>query len=373
MVLDSQNFTAIFLFIGRGVLREVQISNSSQVRGRLPKQDLLDIIESSHTLLTDLKSANILVSGGSGFIGKWLVSTLLEANEVMNLGLNVVVLTRDSQAASSKLGAHKSDPLHFIQSDFSNSDTLEYPKNIFFTHIVHGAISTTKSYGDTSSEDLIKSSKNGANALIERASFQGNKPVLMHLSSGAVYGPQPLTLPRIPSDRVLGTGNEVISDYALVKINTETLVREAHEKAIIRGANPRLFSFFGPHVPIDQQFAIGNFIQDVILNRDITVSGNPQTSRSYLYPTDLMHTLLVILTKPTIDDIQVGSSRITTMGELATLISNQFGRKGINYSNPNSLESRYVPEMDCYEKSYKFEQKISLEEGLARWRRWLDF
>jgi dTDP-glucose 4,6-dehydratase len=195
----------------------------------------------------------------------------------------------------------------------------------------------------------------------------------MHLSSGAVYGPQPLTLPRIPSEWLLGAGNEVISAYALAKINTETLVREAHEKAIIRGANPRLFSFFGPHLPIDQQFAIGNFIQDVVLNRDITVSGNPQTSRSYLYPTDLVNALLIILTRPTMDTIQVGSSKITTMGELATLISNQFGGMRINYLNPTALESRYVPEMDSSEKTYKFVQKVSIEEGLARWRRWLNF
>jgi nucleoside-diphosphate-sugar epimerase len=291
----------------------------------------------------------------------------------MDLGLNVTVLTRDCKATASKLGAYESDPLHLIQSDFSDHEIFEFPKNIVFTHIVHGAISTTKSHGNTSSKDLAKTSKNGANTLIERASFQGNKPVFMHLSSGAVYGPQPLTLPRIPSEWLLGAGNEVISAYALAKINTETLVREAHEKAIIRGANPRLFSFFGPHLPIDQQFAIGNFIQDVVLNRDITVSGNPQTSRSYLYPTDLVNALLIILTRPTMDTIQVGSSKITTMGELATLISNQFGGMRINYLNPTALESRYVPEMDSSEKTYKFVQKVSIEEGLARWRRWLNF
>lgn len=360
------------MFIAHSDLREVQISNLSQARGRLPKQDLADIIESSYAPLNHLKSANILVSGGSGFIGKWLISTLLEANKAMDLRLNVVVLTRDCESAASKLGADVSDPLHFIKSDFTIDNTLEYPKNKVFTHIIHGAISTTKSYGNISSGDLLNSSKNGAIALIERASFQGNKPVLMHLSSGAVYGPQPLTLPRIPSEHMLKTGNEEFSDYALAKVNTEALIREAHEKAIICGANPRLFSFLGPHLPINQQFAIGNFIQDIILNRNITVSGNPQTSRSYLYPTDLVSTLLLILTKPTMDVVQVGSSRITTMGELATLISNQFGGKGINYLNPTALESRYVPEMDSSKKIYKFQQKVSLEEGLERWYRWLN-
>ena len=360
------------MFIARSILKEVEISSSSHARGRLPKQDLTDIIESSYALLYQLKSANILVSGGSGFIGKWLVSTLLEANEVMDLRLKVVVLTRDCQLAASKLGAYESDPIHFIKSDFTNRDVLEYPNNIVFTHIIHGAISTTKSYGDTGSDDLLKSTKNGANSLIQRASLQGNSPVLMHLSSGAVYGPQPLTLPRIPSEWVLEGGNEVVSDYALAKIITETLVREADEKAIIRGANPRLFSFLGPYLPINEQFAIGNFIQDVILNRSITVSGNPQTSRSYLYPTDLMNALLFILTKPTMDVVQVGSSRITTMGELATLISKQFGGKGINYLNPTALESRYVPEMDSTKKFCSFQQKVSLEEGLERWYRWLN-
>lgn len=360
------------MFIGHIVLKEDQISNSSQARGGLPKQDLLDIIESSCAPLSDLKSASILVSGGSGFIGKWLVSTLLEANNVMGLGLNVVVLSRDSQAAASKLRANESDPLHFIQSDFTKSDSLAYPINTVFTHIIHGAISTTKSYGNSSSNELAKSSKNGVKALIERARLQGNQPVLMHLSSGAAYGPQPITLPRIPSDWLPDVGNEAVSDYTLAKRNTENQIQQAHEEKIIDGANPRLFSFFGPYFPTNQQFAIGSFIQDTILNREITVKGNPLTSRSYLYPTDMVTTLLFILTKPTMNLVQVGSSRITTMGELVTAISNQFGGKGIKYLNPTELESRYVPRMDSSEKFYKFQQKVSLEEGLERWHKWLD-
>ena len=45
-----------------------------------------------------IKGQSIFITGGTGFIGKWLLATLLDANEKLNLDCSITVLSRDPAA-----------------------------------------------------------------------------------------------------------------------------------------------------------------------------------------------------------------------------------------------------------------------------------
>ena len=45
-----------------------------------------------------LKGLSIFITGGTGFIGKWLLATLLDANEKLNLDCSITVLSRNPAA-----------------------------------------------------------------------------------------------------------------------------------------------------------------------------------------------------------------------------------------------------------------------------------
>jgi hypothetical protein len=42
------------------------------------------------------KNKRLFITGGTGFIGKWMLSALLEANKRLSLGCQIEILTRSS-------------------------------------------------------------------------------------------------------------------------------------------------------------------------------------------------------------------------------------------------------------------------------------
>jgi len=58
-----------------------------------------------------LRGGHVFLTGGTGFIGTWLLETFLRANTMLELGARVTVLTRDPKrflAKAPHLAAHKS-------------------------------------------------------------------------------------------------------------------------------------------------------------------------------------------------------------------------------------------------------------------------
>ena len=45
-----------------------------------------------------LRDARLFISGGTGFVGRWLLATLCDANRLLSLNVRAVVLTRDADA-----------------------------------------------------------------------------------------------------------------------------------------------------------------------------------------------------------------------------------------------------------------------------------
>jgi dTDP-glucose 4,6-dehydratase len=335
-----------------------------------PLHDLQEIVRNSRANLNLLRNANILMSGGTGFIGKWIIYALDRANIELGLNLRATVISRNVLNARKILANAGSSELVFLEADLSTLDYRDLISNVNFTHILHGGVAIDLPINKKEELYIHESSLKGAKALLDLAKHQGNVPTFVHLSSGAVYG-------RISPE--LGSSLEVelnlhkdgISPYGMSKIETELMISNFGAKGFIKHSNPRLFTFLGPGSPLTKQFAVGNFLFDALAKGKIQVKGNPNTIRSYMYPVDLVIWLFAILANPSSENINVGNPKTITIGELSSIVSILTGNKEVHFLNPHQETTFYAPSVANMRRIYNVDISVDTPEGIKRWLDWL--
>jgi dTDP-glucose 4,6-dehydratase len=319
----------------------------------LPRSDLQEIIIKSEALFDNFRDANILILGPNGFIGNWLRQSFLHSNQTLGLNISVTGIVRNAnQTAVTTEGKYQEQTFQ---------SWLDSSKNEVVTHVFHCATNSRgiENYGQKGANEIVDLTVN----TIQRVS-KNAVPKFIHLSSGAVYGVS------ARKKKLIGTMTSSdsyanLDSYGRIKINIEDLVREATEKGQILGGNPRLFSFYGPGLSLDTQFAISSFVKSANDGAHIQITGNPATERTYMYPTDLISELLKCADSPSLEPIHVGGSDIVSMYELAENIAKVWNVRIETPSGMSTEPNFYIPEISQVNKS------VGLFDGLTRWKNWL--
>ena len=319
-----------------------------------PNSDIQEILENEE-LLRGFENSKILITGATGFVGTWLTTALIEGNKKYNLQLKLSLLCRDPSKIATKYGQKS---LSLIGHDLLNPITIPDQE---FDFVFHTATPSQPSTGGTDPALVYKTATVGTENLLKVVGNQQNPPKFLHTSSGAVDQLNP----GIPE-------TETQKAYRLGKSEAEELVSEASMRGEILGVNPRLYAFAGPGIATDAHFASGFFLRSALAGIPISIQGNPETIRSYMYPTDLVAWLLQIIQSPTTDVIRVGSSEKVTILQLAELIVKLTENGAI--SKRGNLEvpiSTYFPDLSETLRQYKIGTSVALEEALLRWTKYL--
>jgi len=336
-------------------------------RGNFFESDLDEIIQNVGSF-DKFRDSRILILGGTGFVGTWIISALLHANEVFSLNLSIHVMTRDLISAQSKLLFKIDDPISLIEFN------LNKPSYIFentFDYYIHAATPSLVATG-SKEKDMVRLASLGGAQLISQNIFKfKNSPSILHTSSGAVYGRQELN-EKLKLETEAQPAADLSSEYAKAKVATEDFLNDLYLKSQAKVANPRLFAFAGPRIETNEHFAIGNFLRDGLSGNKIQVKGNPETIRSYLYPTDLTTWLILLITKPSPAHLNIGSERSFSMLQLAKLVSDLTSRSGYELLDPTLEASIYVPSTSKTREVLNVNETVSLENGLERWIKWLE-
>jgi dTDP-glucose 4,6-dehydratase len=194
-------------------------------------------------------------------------------------------------------------------------------------------------------------------------------------SSGSVYGRQPAALTHIDEDYAgapdcANTGQA----YGEGKRAAETLCA-MYADAHLQPTIARCFTFVGPYLPLDANFAVGNFIRDALAGGPIRISGDGTPYRSYLYAADLAVWLWTILLRgTTCRPYNVGSQQDLTIRELAQTVVRVAGaRIGIEMSGrpvDGAPPLRYVPATGRAAHELGLRAVISLEQGIQQTMAW---
>jgi nucleoside-diphosphate-sugar epimerase len=330
----------------------------------LPEEDLIAACIDVDKVREFYAEREILIYGATGFIGTWLTASLLYSNQILGLNSKIKILTRNAQLAKEKFGRELlSNDIY--QHDLSSSEPkIEITADLIF----HGATPSRSSTGSEDGNALVNSTLNAARHAASVKSRNVDRPHVVHLNSGAIYGKQ-ITQMRSESDLPTTLGS---NPYVEAKLGADQILSKAKLKGLIHFQSPRLFAFGGPLLPLDEHFAIGNFLSNGLQHQKIEVKGNPGTTRSYMYPADLAKVLLLLPSFQTNDSINIGSEASITMIELAELVSNLTSRKGIYLSNPKMELNYYVPSTTNLNRLVGGSKVTPIEILLEKWIKWLE-
>ena len=137
----------------------------------------------------------------------------------------------------------------------------------------------------------------------------------------------------------------------------------------------RLEISFGPHLALDQGFAIGDFIRSALASQLITIRGDPTTMRSYLYAADLAVWLWTILSRATpLRPYNVGSDQAISIGALAEEVTSVLCPglpvRIASSLQPGAAPSQYVPATQRSTEELGLRQTIFLRDAIRRTAEW---
>lgn len=241
-----------------------------------------------------LSRARILLTGGTGFFGTWIVEAFARANRAFDLRARLHVLSRNPAGFLRRMPSLAADPSIVFHS--GDIRAIPWPPG-GCTHVLHAATTTSGPVATGDPEETFSVITDGTHHVLQRCREHGVKRCLL-VSSGAVYGRQPPGITHLPEDFQGGPDQtSPAAAYGEGKRAAELLAAIYSQRYGVETPIARCFAFVGPHLPIDVHFAVGNFIRDVLENRPVVIKGDGTPRRSYLYPSDLVIWLLAILVR----------------------------------------------------------------------------
>lgn len=331
------------------------------------EEELDQLIYNNSHFLHQFKNKCISIFGGTGFVGKWLTGCLINADLKLNLNLELKLYTRNKKDFMKSISNFLHKNYQIIEVNFATNNFIDISKSDYYFHL---ATSSNIKTGSNNNTNVSNSTINVINSTIKNLETSKNPPIFIHASSGAVYGDMKKhKRPVLEQHSVkIGSRNSI---YCNTKIKAEKLIQKYSDESLIVGLNPRLFTFTGPHLVLDEHFAVGNFISNALRGESIIIKGDPTTVRSYMYPTDLIQWLIRLALKPTNDYLNFGSDYPVTLNELAILIGKITGNRKIEYLSNKSEYSYYVPSTYNARKNLEIDKILSLDNSIEKWIRWL--
>lgn len=339
---------------------------------RLIQQDLDLIAAATASLWNEVRGQRLFVTGGTGFIGCWLVESFCHINRLLSLDARITILTRHPEAFAQKCPHLVADPAVTLHAGDVRGFTFPDGE---FRYVVHAATETWVREAPLEPAELLSTMIGGAERALEFAASHGARKFLL-TSSGAVYGKQPPGLTHVPESY---SGAPDMLDPANVygegKRVSELLCSAYHARAGLECKIARCWAFCGPHLPLDRHFAIGNFIGDVLAGRPIQIRGDGTPRRSYLYAADLAIWLWTILFKaPALMPFNVGSARDLSISELAQVVAATLRPETqidvAMKAEQGASPARYVPSVERAERVLGLREITSLEEAIRRTAAW---
>lgn len=302
--------------------------------------------------------ANVLVTGGAGFIGSYLVKKLIQEKN------NVRILDSGWRFGKRNLG-EVLDKIEFIEADIRDFDKVKEAVNDIDT-VYHLAAILGTSYFYTHPCLVVDVGLIGTMNVL-KAIIDSDVKRLLFTSSSEVYAtPQIFPTPETHPLFVPDSKNPRFS-YSSTKIAGEVACLNYSKKYGFDSTIVRLHNPFGPNMGWNH--VIPEFIKRIVLNEKFTVQGDGTTTRSFCYVTDIVDGIVLAATKDEGKNeiFNIGNQETeTSVNQLIKYLEEISGKKlnPIYIAVPKGSTTRRNPSIEKARTILGYNPKISVKEGL---------
>ncbi len=299
----------------------------------------------------------ILVTGGAGFVGSHLCERLLkEGNEVI--------------AVDNFFTGSKDNVLHLLDNPYFELVRHDITMPFFaeIDQIYNLACPASPVHYQYNAIKTVKTSVMGAINMLGLA--KRKNATILQASTSEVYGdpkihPQP--------ESYWGHVNPIgiRSCYDEGKRVAETLFVNYHTQNNVKIKIIRIFNTYGPRMHPNDGRVVSNFIMQALRNKDITVYGEGNQTRSFQYVDDLVEGMIRMVNNT--DDSFTGPVNIGNLGEFTIL---QLAEKIIELTNskskivyqplPQDDPMQRQPDISLAKEKLNWTPKVPLNEGLIK-------
>ena len=296
----------------------------------------------------------ILVTGGAGFIGSHLCKKLV--------GTGNDVLSIDNYFTGTKRNISNLFKSHYFEA---LRHDICFPLYVEVDQIYNLACPASPIYYQHDPVQTTKTTVHGAINMLGLAKRINAR--ILQASTSEIYG-DPSMHPQ--TEEYWGNVNPIgpRSCYDEGKRCAETLFFDYHRQHKLDIKVVRIFNTYGPNMHPNDGRVVSNFIMQALTNKDITVYGNGEQTRSFCYIDDLIEGMLKMMDsgKENIGPINLGNPVEFKIIELAKLIIQLTNSKSkiINKDLPTDDPVRRKPDISLAKKILDWEPKTEVTDGL---------
>ena len=314
--------------------------------------------------MSKIKGRNILVTGGAGLVGSYIVEILLEkkANKIY-------IVDNMIRGSLRNMKSFASNPkVEFHEADIRNTNLMDelMSKSNYLFHLA--AVRITRYAADPIEgfEVMVKASHD-----LFRLALRHNIKKVIYSSTASVYGLAE-HFPTPESDNPYD--NKTL--YGGAKLYGESLLRSLYDSDNLDYVALRYFNIYGPRMDTEGKYTevMVKWLDCIKDGKAPLIYGDGSTSMDFVHVKDVAAANIAALEADVTDEVfNIGYQRETSLKELLHLLleANKSNltpeHRPDNTINP---VSKRIADISKAKRLLNFSPSISLEEGLKELSQW---
>ncbi len=310
--------------------------------------------------LDALRDSHVLVTGGTGFVGCWLLSALTYLNDTYGFGIRITAVARRPEVIERKAAfLAVRDDITWISVDIRQFASL--PDDV--TWLIHAAGVPDSRHHATNPIETASVIGEGTLRVLHIAEQSGGLRQILHFSTGLIDA-------AVEGGRTLSPTKA----YVEAKRYSEALCYAFRTQAKLPIVITRPFTFLGPFQNLDSPWAANNFLRAAIEGQPLKIRGDGEAVRSYLYGSDMAVIALHQMVQGDNGEIyDLGGVDAMSVSDLAHLVVEQTQRQLEVRKNTGGRQyqsDRLLPDLDRSIRQFGIRPAWSTVDAVRRSLAW---